>query len=96
MLTNKTGLKVLYPELYEGVCPVGFPILVEKRDEVRKRLLRKKINLRTYWDILPGNISHSEYPFAYEISKKILILPVHQSLEEKHLNYTAQNLLSVI
>jgi dTDP-4-amino-4,6-dideoxygalactose transaminase/CelD/BcsL family acetyltransferase involved in cellulose biosynthesis len=95
-LDGQKKIKIFFRELPQGVCPVGFPILIEERDRVRKDLLKKKINLRTFWDILPEEVSPSEHPIAYELSNKILILPVHQSLGETHLNYTIQNLLSVI
>lgn len=92
-LKNRKGLKILIPKLIDGVCPIGFPVLIDDRDRIRKRLLEKRINLRTFWDILPAEISPSEHPAAYEISRKILVLPVHQSLEKSHLDYTIQNLL---
>jgi CelD/BcsL family acetyltransferase involved in cellulose biosynthesis/dTDP-4-amino-4,6-dideoxygalactose transaminase len=91
-LVNRKGLQILYPELSDGVCPIGFPILIENRDGIRKRLLKKGVNLRTFWDIMPAEIPHSEHPIAYEISKKILILPVHQSVEKKYLDYVVKQL----
>ena len=94
-LLNKRGVEIIYPELWEGVCPIGFPILLEDRDRIRKRLLERGINLRTLWDILPEEVSPEEHPIAVRFSDRIIILPVHQSLEERHLDYTITNLLSV-
>ena len=92
-LKDRKNLRILIPDLIDGVCPIGFPILIEHRDTIRKKLLERRINLRTFWDILPEEIIQSEHPVEYEISRKILILPVHQSLEKLHLDYTIQNLL---
>ncbi|MDI6759289.1 MAG: GNAT family N-acetyltransferase [Candidatus Brocadiaceae bacterium] len=86
-LADRKDLQVLFPELTEGVCPVGFPVLIANRDGVYKWLLRKGINLRTFWDVLPEEVYSSGYPEARKLSEHILILPTHQSLKEEHLDY---------
>jgi len=82
-----TALRVIYPSLPEGVCPLCFPILTEKRDQIRKKLLKRGINLRTYWDRLPGEVSPSDYPVSFRLAREILALPVHQNLDRVHLDY---------
>jgi hypothetical protein len=95
-LGSRKGIEILFPDIPEGVCPLGFLILVEDRDRIRKELLGKRINSRTLWDILPEEVCLEEHRVAADISKRILVLPVHQSLEERHLEYTVNNFLSVI
>lgn len=81
------NIKPLYPLLPEGVCPLCFPVLIDDRDEVRKSLLKRGINLRAFWDILPEEVKASDYSISHHVAQKILLLPVHQSLDENHLDH---------
>ncbi len=73
----------IFWELPRGVCPFGFPILVKNRDKVRIEMLRRGINLRTFWDVLPGIIPRDEFLNSYYLSRYILVLPTHQDIMEK-------------
>lgn len=73
-----------FQTLPDGVCPIGFPVLVENRDEVRHMLYRAGIALRTYWDVLPHEIDKDSFPEATYMRDRILVLPVHQSLGTGH------------
>ena len=75
-LSSVEGVKALYPELKEGVCPLGCPILVEDRDEIREKLILNKIYPPVHWN-LPDSVS-SEYKVSLEVSKKILTIPIDQ------------------
>lgn len=92
-IKENKNIKIIFPYLEDGVCPLGFPILISNRDQIRKSLLKKKINLRTLWDILPHNTSRCRV--AHIISGQILILPTHQSLCDKDINYVISNLLAL-
>jgi len=94
-LQGFNNIKFLYPSLSEGVCPLCFPILTDNRDKIRINLLKKGINLRAFWDILPQEISSSDYSTSYQVAEKILLLPVHQSLDKRHLDYIEYSLKKV-
>ncbi len=76
----------LFDSLPDGICPLGFPVLVERRDDVRRKLYRAGVALRTYWDVLPPEVDRRAFPDAAYLSDRILVLPVHQSLSQRHLD----------
>ena len=82
----------LFDSLPDGICPLGFPVLVERRDEVRRKLYRAGVALRTYWDVLPPEVDRRSFPDAAYLSDRILVLPVHQSLTQRHLDRVLQAL----
>ena len=75
----------LYPELPQDVVPFGFPLICDPRDQIREQLLRRGVNARAYWDALPRGVTSGEFPNAVELSRKILVLPVHQDVSEANL-----------
>lgn len=84
-LQKAPGLSLLYSALPEGVCPFGFPLLVESRTKVRIRLLRQGINVRVYWEHLPPGVDGRTFAEAQFLSDHMLVLPVHPGVKPKHL-----------
>lgn len=76
----------LFRELPEGTCPLGLPLLASDRDDLRRRLLRHGVAVRTYWDVLPKSIDPSRFPESAKLRDRILVLPSHQSLRKTHLD----------
>ena len=70
----------VFETLPDGVCPLGLPLVVEDRDRWRDRLLRRGVNVRTYWEELPPGVDTARYPDAAWLRDRILVLPVHQGL----------------
>lgn len=92
-LLRKIGTP-LFDELPEGVCPNSFPILVERRDEIRRRLYRNGIALRAFWDVLPGQLPLDRFHEAKFLRDNILVLPVHQEISEKGLDIVLRALFA--
>jgi perosamine synthetase len=68
---NEKSLTVVFPELPNGVVPLAFPVLVEKRDEVVRALWKR--NIQSYpWPFLPSNSTENYF------SKRLVCLPVHK------------------
>ena len=76
----------LLPELPDGVCPLGFPILLEERDAMRRALARRGIGVRMFWDELPGELPVQDFPDSAYLRDRILVLPIHQDMEDRHLD----------
>ena len=73
---NLDKIKILYPILSDDVCPLGFPVIVEKRDSLRKLLTNSNIYCPIHWPLtedIPKNFSYSYY-----LSKNILTIPCDQ------------------
>ena len=80
-----TWLKPIFSKLPPGVCPLGFPMLVERREYVRTYLLKRGIHVRAYWDVLPSEIEPDRFPDSKYLSDRIIVLPVHQNIHHCHL-----------
>ncbi len=65
----------LYTELPDGVCPLWFPILTNKRDYLQKKLRNKGIFTSIFWK-LPNVISKREFHISWKISNRILSIPI--------------------
>jgi len=87
LLKNLTikDIKPLYTELPDGVCPLWFPILVENRDLVRKKLKKNEIFTPIFWK-LPKEVDKREFQDSWGVSNKILSIPLG-SLHEINIQY---------
>ena len=79
-LRGVTWARPLFDQLPSGVCPLGLPILAADRELARRRLLAAGVNVRAYWEQLPTAVTADAFPQAHELARRILVLPVHQSL----------------
>ena len=88
---SSLDIDFLYKDLPNRVCPLSLPILVNKRDKVRNSLIVKKIFPPIHWDI--SSILHeSDFPMSFEISKRILSLPIDQRYSLNDMNKIATEL----
>lgn len=97
LLTTRdlTWASPLYDDLPDGSCPLAFPILVEAREQARRKLMAAGVNVRAYWEQLPSDASVEAFADAHAIANRILVLPVHQSLTEKQMAYLEKTLRSI-
>jgi perosamine synthetase len=82
----------VFRELPEGVCPLGLPLVAEDRDCWRDRLLRRGVNVRTYWEQLPSAVETDRFLDAAWLRDRILVLPVHQGLPSESVEWLARML----
>jgi hypothetical protein len=85
-LDNIKGCKDLvpvFPNLPPDVCPLGFPVFVNDRDSLFKKLLRNGIRPFILWEFLPKEIKWQRFKDADYISRHILLFPVNDSVEVK-------------
>lgn len=73
----------LYPQLPEGIVPLNFPIIIEDglREKIYFDLIEKGVITCSLYYRMIEEISKDDYPVSYDISFKILNLPVHQDTE---------------
>lgn len=76
--------KPLYHDLPDGVCPLGFPIVAEDRNSLKKLLVKNKIYPPIHWQLL-NSINKMEFPVSWDISNHILTLPVDQRYGKKEM-----------
>ncbi len=85
----------LFDELPEGTCPLGLPLVAEERDRWRDALLTRGVNVRTYWEHLPPQVDLAEHRDAAWLRDRILILPVHQGLTDRQVDWLARLLTTL-
>ncbi len=74
------GLRPLYNKLPKSIIPLNFPIIIENglREKLYFKLIDKGIITCSLYYRLIKEINKNIFPISYEISSKILNLPVHQ------------------
>lgn len=71
--------------LADGVSPMGFPLLARDRRLFMRRMLREKIVVRPMWSQLPEEVDARRYPTAVRVGRRLVYVPVHQSLRREQL-----------
>lgn len=96
LLTNIKDVKPLYPKLPQGVCPLYFPLIVDNRRRVCRELNMLSIDAFAFWAGYHRDLPWSEYPDACFLKDHLLVLPVHQQLNERHIEYIALYLKQIL
>jgi len=84
------GLGFLFPELPKGVCPLGFPVLVDNRRQLTAALNDKGIAATAWWEGYHRKSKWDEFPEAKFLKDHLLMLPIHQQMAPRHINYVAE------
>ena len=90
------GLKLLYDQLPEEVCPLSLPLLVPNRDACVELLQARGIAALPWWAGFHRNgIVWDQFPDACWLKHNLLTLPIHQGLDDQHLAYVAETATQV-
>jgi perosamine synthetase len=92
---NLPWARPIFDTLPDGVCPLGLPLVAEDRDRWRDTLLRRGVNVRTYWEQLPPAVDSDRFPDAAWLRDRILVLPTHQGLPSDGVEWLARLLPSL-
>jgi hypothetical protein len=78
-VSRRTSLfRPVFDAFDSGVCPMGCPVLSDRRDAFMERLLQLGITAKIHWR-LPEDIE-SKFANSRELSAKMLTLPVYPEL----------------
>jgi len=86
---------LIFRHLPEGVLPLAFPILVKERNQICKEMLKRGFGAYP-WPFLPEQISKNDFADTFYLSDHLLLLPIHQDVEEHHLEKMYESLLSLL
>ena len=85
------GIQLLYSRLPDGVCPLSLPLLVSNRNGCVAALNSLGIEAFPWWAGFHRDaITWPEFPQACSLKHHLLTLPVHQGLDDRHLNHVAR------
>jgi len=76
----------LFLNLPPDVCPLGFPVIAEDRDYIKKELIHRGVYPPIHWN-LPAEVDQEEYKTPWQISRHILTIPIDQRYETKDMEY---------
>lgn len=92
-LQGRIRCKPLFRELPEGVCPLGFPVLIGDRDRLVAEARRRGLRLKVHWH-LPAEVDAS-CATAWRLSREMVTLPVYPELGEKELDFVAGTIAAI-
>jgi dTDP-4-amino-4,6-dideoxygalactose transaminase len=75
-LLSKLNVVSLYNKLPTHTCPLGFPIIVRKRDKIKNLLIENKIYPPIHWNL--PNVISKKFKQSKSISENILTIPIDQ------------------
>lgn len=87
-LLQMLGEYALFGELPEGVVPLGFPVRLGNRDEVRRQLFEEKIYPPVHW-IIEGAVPKA-FDGSHKLSKQILTLVCDQRYDSSDMERMAR------
>ncbi len=88
-------IKPLFSNIPAGVCPLSMPVLVEKPHEICQKLNERGILAVQWWAGFHKHFSWDDFPESRFLKEHVLVLPVHQQLNGKDMDYIAYQLGSL-
>ncbi len=87
----KSNIISLYTQLSDSTVPLGYPIIVNNnlRDKLLNFFITKNIFCPVHW-----RMNNSLIKEDYELSNKILTIPIDQRIGKKELEYIGDNLIT--
>ena len=73
-----------FNKLVDGICPYGFMIKSDKREIIKEKLIYNKVYPPIHWN-LPEEVK--EFKDSWDLSKRILTMPIDQRYNRKHMKY---------
>lgn len=80
----RAGFQLLFPELPDGIVPLGCPVVTDERDALREHLAARGILTQVLWQS-PSEVPREEFPECWRLSQRILVLPCDQRYSAEHM-----------
>jgi len=93
-LNQKLSEYAVFPNESPNAVPIGYPISIKHRDQVRFELFKRNIYPPIHWDI--KDIVPKRFHESHHLSQSIMTLPCDQRYSEDDMNYVADSLLRTI
>jgi len=95
LIENIPGITPVFGELSDNICPQVLPIFMKDRDDVVALLQEKGIEAGT-WPRESDFVPEAECETAKFLAGHILLLPIHQELHRRHLDWCAEQLTKAV
>lgn len=97
LLSRTREISMLWDDVLENpeTCPLGLPILVRNKMRWCDELNAAGIAISPWWRGCHSGLNWAEFPEALDLKARLLVLPVHQQLDAKHMQYIAHKVHSL-
>lgn len=85
----------LHDSLPEGVCPLFFPLLVPDKASAVRDLAARGVEAIEFWNYGDPAAEEERFGDIRELRRHVIELPVHQDLEERHIDHVARAVLDL-
>jgi dTDP-4-amino-4,6-dideoxygalactose transaminase len=85
-------VQMVFPSLAEGVCPLFLPMKFSDRKKAKEFLEGRGIETFIFGEFLHKNLPQGQYLDAERSSREILCMPIHQDMNDAHVEYLGQSL----
>jgi perosamine synthetase len=89
------NIEPIFKKLETGVCPLYFPIVVDNRDKLCKKLNAKFIGAIPWWAGYHKSLSWNRFSDSCFLKDHVLALPIHQELNQDDIMFIADNLIAL-
>jgi dTDP-4-amino-4,6-dideoxygalactose transaminase len=89
-------LRIFFPDLGGGICPLVFSFAVDGAEEFHLKLRMKGIPATTWGGVVHPSCPMNSFPDADHLYRNLVMLPVHQSLAEDDLRYICETTIELI
>ena len=79
---------LLHDDLPPGACPLLLPMLVQNKTEMASALRARGVDVLEFWNH-GARSAHAESETTQALRNRVLGLPIHQDLSERHIDYMA-------
>jgi hypothetical protein len=96
LLSEAKNISLLWDDGLDDpeTCPLGLPVLVSNKSRWCDQLNASGIAVSPWWSGCHAGLNWSEYPEALDLKARLILLPVHQQLGTKHMQYIARKVQS--
>jgi len=92
----KGRVEMPFMNLPDGVCPLFLSILAEDKRAFCSKLVGQGVGAVNFWSNPHPDVPSDEFPEVNYLRNHVLELPIHQGLEEKHMEFIASKLRGII
>ena len=89
-----THVKTLALEIPENFCPWLFPVLVDRPEAFVAHLMGRGIEVSEFWQRFHPAFPRNQFPAESAMKERLLPLPVHHQLGERHMRWIAETVLA--
>lgn len=93
-LRPTTHVRPLALEIPENLCPWVFPVLVDRPEAFVAHLLGCGIEVSEFWQRFHPAFPRNRFPAESALKERLLALPVHHQLGERHMRWIAETVLA--